>query len=252
MSGLALSQNQHRNIADRILGHARLEREVTRAASSAIDMFSGTAHRTFFEPSSFPWIAPIEAEWRAIRRELDHVMTGVAQLPGFEELSSSQGHITNDKRWKTYFFRTYSSWAEDNCAECPETTRLLKTIPGLQTAFFSIFEAGKHLPEHCGVYKGVLRYHLGLIVPEPASACAIRVGTETRHWAEGQSLVFDDSHPHEAWNHTDQPRVVLFLDFERPLPLPVALLNRLAISVQSRTAFVSELRANQDKGALNR
>ena len=247
MSDLAL--DERRSVADRILGHAKLERNVTRVASSLIDGFSGSAHKTFFDPSEFPWIAPIEAEWRKIRAELDRVMDDVTRLPGFEELSSSQSHITSDKRWKTYFFRTFSSWAEENCAACPETTRLLKTIPGLQTAFFSIFEAGKHLPEHCGVYKGVLRYHLGLIVPEPASECAIRVGNETRHWAEGQSLVFDDSHPHEAWNHTDRPRVVLFLDFERPLPLPIALVNRLAISIQSRTAFVAELRGNQDKGA---
>lgn len=247
MSDIALEQR--RSLADRLLGHARLERPVTRLATSLIDGFSGDAHKTFFEPAEFAWIAPIEAEWRAIRAELDRVMADIDRVPGFEELSSSQGHITRDKRWKTYFFRTFSSWAAANCAACPDTTRLLRTIPGLQTAFFSIFEAGKHLPEHCGLYKGVLRYHLGLIVPEPADQCAIRVGAETRHWAEGKSLVFDDSHPHEAWNHTDSPRVVLFLDFERPLPPPVALVNRLAVAVQSRTAYVAELRANQDKTA---
>ena len=30
-------------------------------------------------------------------------------------------------------------------------------------------------------------------------------------------MIFDDSHPHEVWNDCDSYRVVLFVDFERPL-----------------------------------
>ncbi len=236
----------NRSIGTRALGHPRVERAVTHVAEGIIDRVCPDARRTFFDPADFPWIAPIEANWTAIRRELDLVMRRVDEIPGFETVSSSQRAITDDNRWKTFIFRTYSDWAQENCAKCPETTRLLKTIPGLQTAFFSIFEAGKHLPEHRGAYKGVLRYHLGLLVPEPAAQCAIRVGQDTRSWEEGKSMVFDDSHPHEAWNHTDQPRVVLFLDFVRPLPFPVSLLNRFAITVQSLTPFGQEARANRN------
>ena len=50
----------------------------------------------------------------------------------------------------------------------------------------------KHLPPHRGPYKGVMRYHLGLLIPEPAEQCGIRVDTQTRHWAEGASLIFDN------------------------------------------------------------
>ena len=55
--------------------------------------------------------------------------------------------------------------AEENCARCPETVRVLKSIPGMKSAMFSILAPRKHIPEHRGMYKGVLRYHLGLIVP---------------------------------------------------------------------------------------
>ncbi|MBV8652473.1 MAG: aspartyl/asparaginyl beta-hydroxylase domain-containing protein [Alphaproteobacteria bacterium] len=238
-----------RSLASRTVGNPRVERVVTRFAERAIQRFCPTARNTFFDPRDFPWIAGIEANWLAIRRELDAVMRNIDEVRAFNEISTSQRAIAPGRNWKTFFFRTYSAWAEENCARCPETARLLKSIPGIQTAFFSIFDGGTHLPEHRGDFKGVLRYHLGLIVPEPASSCGIRVGQDTRHWAEGKSMVFDDSNPHEAWNHTAHPRVVLFLDFIRPLPFPLSLLNRFAILVQSHTPFGDEMRANQNKKA---
>src|SRR3546814_9573884 len=76
-------------------------------------------------------------------------------------------------------------WSSDVCASdlmdcsenrrhCPQTTRLLKQIPGASTAFFSILAPGKKMPPHRGAYNGILRCHLGLIVPEPAEHVAIR------------------------------------------------------------------------------
>lgn len=105
-------------------------------------------------------------------------------------------------------------------------------------AFFSLLGPGKHLPEHRGPYNGVLRHHLGLIVPEPARACAIRVAGQTAHWREGECLIFDDSYPQEAWNDTDRDRLVLFLDIVRPLPRPVSWLNAAVIKAIGRSPFV--------------
>lgn len=55
--------------------------------------------------------------------------------------------------------------------------------------------------------------HLPLIVP---GQCALRVGNETRAWREGELLIFDDSIEHEAWNSSQEPRIVLILDVWRP------------------------------------
>ena len=68
---------------------------------------------------------------------------------------------------------------------------------------FSILSPHKRIPPHVGPYKGVLRYHLALKVPEPADQCGITVHGVTRHWEEGKSLVFDDVWEHSAWNETD-------------------------------------------------
>ena len=103
---------------------------------------------------------------------------------------------------------------------CPQTAALMREIPGMTTAMISILSPRKHILDHRGPYKGVLRYHLGLIVPEDAEACRIRVGEDIRHWQEGKSMVFDDTFNHEVWNDTDETRVVLFVDVLRPLPVP--------------------------------
>jgi aspartyl/asparaginyl beta-hydroxylase (cupin superfamily) len=85
-----------------------------------------------------------------------------------------------------------------------------------------------------------MRYHLGLLIPEPAEQCGIRVDTETRHWAEGQSMIFDDTYEHEAWNDTDKTRVVLFVDFVRPLRAPARWLNALVLWAIAYSPFISD------------
>ncbi len=55
--------------------------------------------------------------------------------------------------------------------------------------------------------------HLPLIVPP---GCGLRVGSETREWVEGKAWVFDDSIEHEAWNNSDQTRVILLFEAWRP------------------------------------
>ena len=75
---------------------------------------------------------------------------------------------------------------------------------------------------HTGPYNGVLRLHLGLVVPDPAEQCWIEVGGQRYSWREGQAVVFDDLYPHQVHNDTDGVRAVLFVDFERPCRAPVS------------------------------
>jgi beta-hydroxylase len=148
--------------------------------------------------------------------------------------------MTTDDRWKTYFLYGYGFKSEANCARCPQAARLCAQIPGMKTAFFSILAPGKHLPAHRGPYKGVMRYHLGLLIPEPAEQCGIRVDTETRHWHEGESMIFDDTYEHEAWNNTDRTRVVLFVDFVRPLRAPARWLNAAVLWAIAFSPFIGD------------
>ena len=202
------------------------------------------ARRTFFEPTEFPFAAHIEQNWHVIRQELDAVMRGVEIIPNFQDLMHEQRELTTDDRWKTFVFYGYGVKFEDNCRRCPETTRLLESIPGMTSAMFSILRGRKHIPAHSGHYKGVLRYHLGLIVPKPADKCRIRVGQDTVSWQEGRSLIFDDTHDHEVWKENEGDRVVLFLDFLRPLPPLLDGLNRLVVKLIALSPYIHQSEQN--------
>jgi beta-hydroxylase len=201
----------------------------------------------FLSTGTFDWIAEVERHAGEIRAELDAVLAYREDLPNFQDISPDQVSITNDDGWKTFFFLGYGFRADANCARCPQTTAVLDGIPGLTTAFFSILSPGKHIPEHRGPWRGVLRYHLALQVPEPASDAGIEVGGEIAHWEEGRSLLFDDGYEHRAWNDTDGVRVVLFADVIRPLRGPARWLNQALIRVIAVSPFIQEARGRHEE-----
>ncbi len=116
----------------------------------------------------------------------------------------------------------------------------------MKTAFFSILAPHKHIPDHRGPYKGLLRYHLGVIVPEPKEKCRIRVDDDFAYWEEGKSLIFDDTYRHEVWNDTEGERVILFLDVVRPLPFPISWLNSIVIRLVGASSYIQDAKRNQE------
>jgi beta-hydroxylase len=46
-------------------------------------LFYRDGDKTFFATELFPWVATIEAEWKAIRKELDALMLHREQIPNF-------------------------------------------------------------------------------------------------------------------------------------------------------------------------
>lgn len=206
-----------------------------------VHRFSSVGNRPFFAATEFDWIPGIEGRWAAIRAELDAVLRQREQIPSFHEVSSLQEKLTQDDRWKTYWLYAYGRKMVDNCRRCPETTRLIEGVPAIKTAFFSILGPRKHIPEHTGPYGGVLRYHLGLKVPRRKELCRIRVASEVACWDEGKGIVFDDTFPHEVWNDTDEERVVLFVDFARPLPYPLSIVNESVIRLFARSGYIQEI-----------
>src|SRR5438270_11079011 len=119
----------------------------------------------------------------------------------------------------------------------------------MHTAYFSILCPRKRLPPQRGPFKGVLRYHLGLRVPDRSQQlCGIRVGGQTRSWAEGASLLFDNTFVHSAWNESGETRVVLIVDVERPLHPPMAQINRALIRVIGALPAVRRANARVQRG----
>lgn len=199
-----------------------------------------------FYPADHDWCRYLEAHTEVIRGELQDLLRRTAEVPEFKDISEEQARITRGV-WRTHIFYVYGQRLAANCAECPETARLLQTIPGMTTGMFSMLTPGTRLTPHRGPFKGVLRYHLGLIIPKDPTSCGIRVGSETRHWRQGESMIFDDTHDHEAWNNSEELRVVLFVDFIRDLPFPLNVLNRGMIWLIGASPFVRNMVTNLNK-----
>ena len=213
---------------------------VVEAAERLNLRYSKVGNPAVYDVSSFPWAAGIEGEWRTIRCELENVLKRKDELPDFHDIAAEIAAISNEPGWKTFLLAGYGIKSKQNIALCPETWRILQKVPGLKTAMFSIFDPGKHLPPHRGPYNGLLRLHLGLIVPEPRQQVAIRVWNTICHWEEGRALIFDDAYEHEAWNKTDKVRVILFVDFVKPLQFPANFVNRLILNIAAFTPYVQE------------
>lgn len=226
----------------------QLGRKIVWGLEKFISRYSLVANTPFLASEQFDWVPILEENWQAIRAELDVILQYTDHLPRFQDISPDQGmNISQDNRWKTFFLYGYGVKMSQNCDYCPKTSRTIEQIPGMKTAFFSIMLPGKYISEHRGPYKGVLRCHLGLKVPHAKEECGIRVDHEIRHWEEGKTMVFDDSYPHEAWNKTDEVRVVLFLDVVRPMSFPASLLNHLLINLIRWSPFIRDAHKNQQQ-----
>ena len=198
-----------------------------------------------YDSRHFPWVKDIEADWQKVRAELDAVMNHRDAMPSFQDIVKEVGMIQGDDQWKTFFLKGVGMDCEKNASHCPETMKVLAMIPGCTTGFFSILSPNKHIPEHRGPWAGVLRMHLGLMVPEPREQCRIRIADQVYSWQEGRAVIFDDTYNHEVWNDTDGYRVVLFVDFERPLRAPFHFLNHWIMNLAALAPFLREAKGKQ-------
>lgn len=118
--------------------------------------------------------------------------------------------------WKRFHIKWYHDAFPSAVQHCPKTVALVNSIPGVNAAAFTMLPPGKQLGRHRDPFAVSLRYHLGLVTPQK-EGCAIWIDGQKRTWKAGQDFVFDETYIHWAENATDENRIILFVDFTRPL-----------------------------------
>lgn len=214
----------------------RINRFLSRYSLVPLDPILSTSH--------FPWLRELEAATPAIQQEAEQLLRNISAVPPMNEMSPDHRRIAGDGGWRSFFLIGYRYRVDANCARCPETLKALSHVPGLVTALFSILEPGMHVGRHSGVSKGILIAHLGLRVPEDAERCWMEVESERIAWREGGTFVFDDTYPHEVWNNTSEHRVILLVQFERPMGLVGRLVTRLLVRAVRVSPYIRDARAN--------
>ncbi|MFO7857241.1 MAG: aspartyl/asparaginyl beta-hydroxylase domain-containing protein [Paracoccaceae bacterium] len=198
----------------------------------------------FLEAERFAFLAPLQRHWPEIEAEARDLLKHREHIPGFQEVSPDQYRIATESNWRTLFLFGFGERIEGNCRMMPRTAELIERAGSVHTAWVSILTPGYRIPPHTGVTKGILRAHLGLLIPEDRENCWIRVGDERRSYAPGSLFVIDDTYEHEVHNDTDEDRVVLLLDFDRPMRFGGRMLTALFLRIMKLTAFYQEPKRN--------
>ena len=179
----------------------------------------------YFDREHFPWLEELEAQTAVIRAEVTALLA--SSDPGLSPYVTMPAgtptniwtRLNNSPAWSALHLWKDGERIDAACARAPRTAEIVESLPlaGIPgrapTVFFSILQAGQHIPPHTGVTNTRTIIHLPLIVPP---GCTFRVGGETREWREGQAFAFDDTIEHEAWNRSDKDRAVLILDCWNP------------------------------------
>lgn len=186
--------------------------------------FPGLPQVQYFDNQDFPWLRQLEAATPAIKAEMLALLDDQAAFQPYIRPDPSQPQLNrsglyDNRDWSACYLWQDGQLNEVNAARCPATMAALAQVPLPRIAgrspnvLFSLLRPGAHIPPHTGILNTRLIVHLPLLVPP---GCQLRVGNETRTWEEGKAWVFDDSIEHEAWNRSEQLRVILLLEIWRP------------------------------------
>jgi beta-hydroxylase len=174
----------------------------------AIDGISSQAWR---DPDSVPWVKQFENNFEIIRSEIVNVYSSNKdQIEGYKFTGIASGDFQSIR-----IMNPQKGFIEKARQLLPQTVGLIEKHVGknCREILVSILGPGARLSSHRDTGNAFWTFHMGIIVPEN---CGIRVGGETRTWIPGKPMIFDTSYSHEAWNLSNEARIVLIIDFPHP------------------------------------
>lgn len=186
-----------------------------------------------------PGAYELEREWLNIRKEGWNLVnlkrnSKVNVLEGYKNLNTNQEDMFEG--WNQIPLKFFNNYSETNCLRCPVTSTILYNHPYIVSMLFSVIVPGKEIVPHINPFKGLLRIHLGLDIPDPSEGeCYIMVDNIKYRWQDGELMMFDGNYIHSVKNLTSKHRLILMLDIKTPLNFsPASYLNDFLISLISR------------------
>ena len=136
--------------------------------------------------------------WLEIRREALAIATTRPKVPRIHDIMAAQADISdNDGRdWRIFIIKAYGVTRPQNPSRCPTVASILKETPEVMSCPFSFLAPGKHIPEHRGPLRAILRFHLMLSTPcdkDGIPACIMNIDGLPYRLGDGESLLWDDT-----------------------------------------------------------
>ena len=214
--------------------------------------FSAVPAKPILDRRGFPQLDLLQANWKAIREEALHLFDE-GHIRAAEKHNDASFNSFFKQGWKRFYLKWYGEPLASAEVLCPQTVALLKSIPTVKAAMFALLPPGGKLNPHRDPFAGSLRYHLGLITPN-SDDCRIFVDGEVHAWRDGKDVVFDETYVHWAENLTNETRVILFADVERPLRTRMmgAINHRVGAFMGKITASPNTESPEEKTGFVNR
>ena len=161
----------------------------------------------------FPELEVLETNWEVIRDEALALYEN-GHIAIKDDLPASSFY--KDNRWTSFYLKVYDSDIPSARELAPKTLALIDQVPGMNLALFACLNPGKKLNSHHDPFAYTVRYSLGLSTPN-SDECGLVVNANDYKWADGESVLFDETYLHRAYNNSEQPRIILMTDIDRPL-----------------------------------
>lgn len=207
--------------------------------------------KPIFDPGDFVWTKNFRDNWEDIYLEYKNFNKDNS-IPTHHDIQplTCDNLLVGKESWKTLFLKVYTKDVK-NSEYFPKTMKYINSCD-CSTAFFSILEPYSIIKPHTGLYKGVMRYHIGLKVPKDSENCYIALQNDNGvynklNWKEGDDIMFDDMFPHFVVNNTPDTRVVLFLDIVRDFKnLNINNLNKCVLAISGTNDIVENTVMNSN------
>lgn len=210
---------------------------------NSIIRITNPSHGHCFNVNEFKTDCILKNNYKLIKDEALFLYKNKTKLLNMKDLSNIDFGIIDSEEnlWKVYVLKWYDKISDKARKECPNTCNLIDQCDDVHIAMFSILEPGNFIPPHKGPSTLCLRYHLGLSIPQDKNNCFITVNGEKFIWEEGKSFIFDDTYEHSVNNNTNEPRIILFVDIERPTSFVTSSLNKWLLSKSSFNHFTKTI-----------
>ncbi len=178
------------------------------------------ASHSIMDMNEFPELDPIKNNWKIIQEEVLNLYKNGHFNSATKTGSSASFDLGFHSFFKNGWSKFYLTWYgyTHNSAKmlCPNTVKILESIPEVNGAMFSLLPAGSQLKRHLDPLAVSLRYHLGLSTPN-SDNCFINVDGKDYTWRDGVAFMFDETYLHYANNNSQQYRLILMGDIARPM-----------------------------------
>jgi ornithine lipid ester-linked acyl 2-hydroxylase len=135
--------------------------------------------KKYFDPYLVPVAKELEDSFPLIQAELKAILKRYDEFANFQDISPDQTYISNDDRWRMFFFKAANVNFGRNQEFAPELFKILNRHREVISAYISVLGPRKMLMPHQGPWSGVLRMHLGVVIPGHKECVLINGGRNT-------------------------------------------------------------------------